>query len=122
MAPALNEANINLAHAGRALLDVMLATSEEQQAAALARSDRYLALTCRSLEAARPRCRDEQAIAALARIEASWQDYRNAVTTLRANAAGVGPDERGDVVKYLYANFARVVGSTGGPSYGWAVD
>jgi len=109
---ALEEATVHMMHAGRALLDAMLATTEEQQASALTRTDQHLALAREGLETARLLCRDEEGRMALARLEPCCQDYSDAVTTLRANAMATTPDERGDVAKYLFANFARVVGST----------
>jgi len=111
LAPALEEATTHLMQAGRALLDAMLAATEEQQAYALAQSDKYLTLTRQSLETAKPLCRDEDGMAVLARLLPTWRDYSDAVTTLRANAAAATLDERADVTKYLFANFARVVGS-----------
>lgn len=119
---ALEEATSHLVQAGRALLDAMLATTEEQQARALAQSDQYLALTRQSLETATPLCRDEEAMAALARLLLTWQDYSDAVTTLRANAAAATLGERADVTRYLFANFARVVGSAARSNYRFAVD
>lgn len=108
---ALKEVNSNLAHAGRALLDAMLATAEQPRSDALAQSERYLLLTRQSLETVKPLCPDEQTEATLAQLESSWQDYADAVTTLRANAAAASIDERADVAKYLFANFSRIIRS-----------
>jgi methyl-accepting chemotaxis protein len=104
------EANIDLLYVGRSLRNALLASSAEQRASALARSDADLALLRENLDKAKPLFWSEKGKAAFAQLDGSWQEYTLAVKKLQADAASAKLDDRSEVTKYMFGDFARIVG------------
>ena len=103
------EANIDLLYVGRSLRNALLASSAEQRASALAKSDTDLALLRENLDKAKPLFWSEKGKAAFAELESGWQEYTQAVKKLQADTASAKLDERGEVTKYMFGDFARIV-------------
>jgi methyl-accepting chemotaxis protein len=105
----IEEANQDLLYLGRAIRNALLAPTEEQRAAALAKADESLALMRKDLDLARPLFWTPKGIATFAELEAMWQGYAGGVGKLRSLTAQAKLAERQDAVQYLFGEFAPVV-------------
>jgi methyl-accepting chemotaxis protein len=103
------EANIDLLYVGRSLRNALLATSPEQRTAALAKVDADLALLRENLDKAKPLFWSEKGKAAFNQVEGNWQIYTQAVKKLQADVASAKLDDRTELTKYLFGDFARIV-------------
>ena len=103
------EANINLLYVGRSLRNALLATTAEQRTSALAKSEKELALLRENLDKAKPLFWSEKGKAAFAQLESGWQEYTQGVRKLQADTASAKLDERGELTKYMFGDFARIV-------------
>ncbi|MFM0203200.1 methyl-accepting chemotaxis protein [Paraburkholderia fungorum] len=98
------EANIDLLYVSRSLRDAILATSAEQRAAFLADSEKNLALTREALDKARQTLVTDEARAAFAELDQSWQDYAQAVREMQARARAASLQDRSDLTDYLFGD------------------
>ncbi len=103
------ESNIDLLYVGRSLRNALLANTAEQRSKALAQSEKDLALLRENLDKAKPLFWSEKGKAAFAQLEISWQVYTQAVKKLQTDAASAKMDDRGEVTKYLFGEFAQIV-------------
>jgi methyl-accepting chemotaxis protein len=105
----VKEANINLLYVGRSMRNALLATTEEQRNAALAKVDTDLALTRKNLDAAKPLFWSEKGKADFATLEAQWAEYTAAVGRLRAMSAQAKVNEQQEATSFLFGDFAKMV-------------
>ncbi|WP_269769111.1 methyl-accepting chemotaxis protein [Burkholderia ubonensis] len=105
----VKEAKIGLLYIGRALRNAILATTEEQRSAALAKADENLALARKNLDEAKPLFWSEKGKAAFAELELQWSDYTQAVVKLRTLSAQAKLSEQQDATKFLFSDFANLV-------------
>ena len=101
------EANINMMYAGRALRNALLAQTEAHRTKSQADVDKYLAVTRENLDKAKPMFWSEKGRATVAAVDAQWFDYLAAVKTLRTASTAIQLDNRGDVAKMLFGDFAQ---------------
>jgi methyl-accepting chemotaxis protein len=105
----VKEANISLLYVGRSMRNALLATTEEQRSAALAKVDADLALTRKHLDAAKPLFWSEKGKAGFAALEAQWTEYTAAVGRLRAISAQAKLNEQQEATSFLFGDFAKMV-------------
>jgi len=105
----VKEANINLLYVGRSMRNALLATTEAQRTAALAKADADLALTRKNLDAAKPLFWSEKGKAGFATLEAQWAEYTAAAGRLRAMSAQAKVNEQQEATSFLFGDFAKLV-------------
>jgi methyl-accepting chemotaxis protein len=105
----IKEANIDLLYVGRAMRNALLATTEDQRAAALVKVDENLALMRKELDLARPLYWSPKGLAAFAEMESLWQGYAAGVGKLRTMTAQSKLAEQQDAVTFLLTDFAPLV-------------
>jgi len=81
------KANIDLLEAGRSLSNAILASSAEQRAGFLDRSEKNLARARDALDKARPLYWSEKGKAVFAELDQSWRDYAQAFKEMGRIAA-----------------------------------
>ncbi|MDD0809595.1 methyl-accepting chemotaxis protein [Curvibacter sp. RS43] len=105
----LKQSTIDMLYVGRAVRNILLATSEERRDRALNRVDKSLASLKDKLEKAKPLIHTEKGKEGLARLNELLPDYLNAVEQIVALAKKEGLGKNQESVEYLFGTFASKV-------------
>ncbi|OXC78317.1 methyl-accepting chemotaxis protein [Caballeronia sordidicola] len=102
-------ANIDLLEAGRSLSNAILASSAEQRAGFLDRSEKNLARARDALDKARPLYWSEKGKAVFAELDQSWRDYAQAFKDMGIKASTAPLQDRSELTENLFGNFRQKV-------------
>ena len=104
----IKEANIDLVYVARDRRSAMLSTTDAERAKYLERADKSLVKLRAGLDQARPLFVSEKGKAFLAEIDGLWTDYASQGKALQSRIAESRLDDRADVTKALFGDFANL--------------
>ncbi len=105
----IKEANINLLYVGRSVRNALLASSEDQRTAALAKADTDLAVMRKLLDDAKPLFWSAKGKEAFEKLEANWRDYVASLQKFKALAAQAQIAQQQEATAYMFGEFGKSV-------------
>lgn len=99
------KANIGLLEAARSLRNAILASTSEQRAGFLGRSEQNLAEARDSLDKARPLFQSEQGKAVFADLDQGWRDYAHAFKEMATKTRAAPLQDHSELAEHLFGDF-----------------